>query len=146
MVRKSSGKRSKSMRSFTIDYALNKKGCPTKFYNKDYTGRYISRDAASAAKKAASQLCKVKRVQGECVLYIEMKETTQGKSGKILKYRVTRKKLKTPGPFGNEYELIAKSMNKQSSRIKEPVCKSPGKSSGRKISKKNINKLLKSMK
>lgn len=146
MVKKSSGKKKKSMRSFTIEYALNKKGCPTKFYNKDYTGRYISRDAGSAAKKAASQLCKVKRVKGECVLYLEMRETTQGKGGKISKYRVQRKKLKTPGPFGNEYELIAKSMNKKSSRVKEPNCKSPGKSSGRKISRKNINKLLKSMK
>ena len=146
MVKKSSGKKNKSMRSFTIEYALNKKGCPTKFYNKDYTGRYISRDAASAAKKAASQLCKVKRVKGECVLYLEMRETTQGKEKKILKYKVIRKKLKEEGPFGNEFELIAKSMNKKTSKQKAPRCDLPGKSSGRKISRKNINKLLKSMK
>jgi len=144
MVKSVSGKK-KNLRSFTVEYALNKKGCPTKFHNKDYTGRYISRDAASAAKKAVSQLCRVKRIQGQCVIYVEIRETTQGEGGKILKYKVSRKKLSEPGPFGNEFELVAKSLNKKTSKTGPPKCSNPGKSSGRKVSRRNSKKLLKSL-
>jgi hypothetical protein len=145
MVKSVSGKK-KNLRSFTIEYALNKKGCPTKFYNKDYTGRYLSRDAASAAKKAVSQLCRVKRIEGQCVIYVEMRETTQGEGGKIFKYKVRRRKLDEKGPFGNEFEMIAKSLNTKTNKSNPPKCTNPGKSSGRKVSRKNVNKLLKSLK
>jgi len=125
------------MRSFTINDAKDNKGCPTKFYNKDYTGRYLSRDHISAAKKAATQLCRVKRIQGNCTLYLDMIETTQGSKKKILKYKLTRKKLKEKGPFGNEYMIDAKSLtvNKSLSQ-RSPKCKNKEqKSRGRKISR-----------
>ena len=149
MVKSVSGKK-KNMRSFTIDHVLNKKGCPTKFHNKDYTGRYVGRDPASAAKKATSQLCRVKKIKGECVLYVDIRETTQESSDKIFKYKVSRKKLKVPGPFGNEFELVAKSMNKKTTKTKSPKCTEPGKSRGRKVSiksnrSKKSRKLLKSL-
>ena len=134
MVKSVSGKK-KNMRSFTIVYALNKKGCATKFHNKYYTGRYISRDPASSAKKAVNQLCRVKRIKGECVIYVHLKETTHNSNNKLYKYRIKRKKLQEPGPFGNEYEMIAKSLNTQTNRVKPPYCDNAKKSSGRKVSR-----------
>lgn len=127
----------KGIRSFTIDEAKDNKGCPTKFYNKDYTGRYLSRNHVSAAKKAATQLCRVKRIKGDCTLYVDMVETTQGSKKKVLKYKLTRKKLKEEGPFGNKYEVIARSLNKNKSLSKNTHnCKSgKKKSKGRKISR-----------
>lgn len=134
----------KGMRSFTVHEAKDNKGCPTKFYNKDYTGRYLSRDHLSAAKKAATQLCRVKRIKGNCVMYLDMVETTQGSKKKVLKYKLTRKKLKEKGPFGNEYKIDAKSLtvNKSLSQ-RAPKCKSQDKkSSGRKISRTMKGKRL----
>lgn len=127
----------KGIRSFTINEAKDNKGCPTKFYNAEYTGRYLSRNHASAAKKAATQLCRVKRIKGNCVLYLDMVETTQGSNKKILKYKLTRKKLKEEGPFGNKYEVIARSLNKNKSlSSRTPKCKSGKKKSrGRKVSR-----------
>lgn len=127
----------KGIRSFTVDEAKDNKGCPTKFYNKDYTGRYLSKNHASAAKKAATQLCRVKRIKGTCTLYVDMVETTQGSKKKVLKYKLTRKKLKEEGPFGNKYEVIARSLNKNKSLSKNtPNCKSgKKKSKGRKVSR-----------
>ena len=127
----------KGIRSFTVNDANDNKGCPTKFYNKDYTGRYLSKNHASAAKKAATQLCRVKRIKGNCTLYIDMVETTHGSKKKVLQYKLTRKKLKEEGPFGNKYEVIARSLNKNKSLSKKiPNCKSgKKKSKGRKISR-----------
>ena len=127
----------KGIRSFTVNDANDNKGCPTKFYNKDYTGRYLSKNHASAAKKAATQLCRVKRIKGNCTLYIDIVETTQGSKKKVLKYKLTRKKLKEEGPFGNKYEVNARSLNKNKSLSKRiPQCKSgKKKSKGRKISR-----------
>lgn len=138
MPKRRSSKKSlkkKSLRSFTVDNAKDNKGCATKFYNKDYTGRYLNKDPASAAKKAATQLCRVKKIKGNCTLYLDIRETTQqGKTkGKIFKYRLTRKKLAEPGPFGNEFEIKSKSLNKVKS---VPNCKSGKfKSRGRKVSR-----------
>ena len=129
-------KSKKSKRSFTVEDAKDNKGCPTKFALKGYTGRYMSSNAASAASKAATQLCRTKRIKGTCVMYLDIRETTQNSKGKVFKYRVTRKKLKEKGPFGNEFKMVPKSLNKLN-RADIPKCASgKQKSKGRRASKK----------
>ena len=83
-------------RTFTIYDALHSDGCKTKFSNKDYTGVYNSSNPSGAAKKALSQLCRVKKIHGQCSLYIVMRETTQGSSKKLFTYKLNRVKLSPP--------------------------------------------------
>jgi hypothetical protein len=63
-------------RSFTINNVYHVDGCPTKFSHKDYTGRYIGKSPQREASKALTRLCHVKRIHGQCTLYIEIKEIT----------------------------------------------------------------------
>ena len=80
MVKNSKGQ--SGYRSFTVTDVVHKDGCPTKFSRKDYTGSFVSNQPAGAAKKALTSLCSVKRIKGQCTLFITVRETTQGKSGK----------------------------------------------------------------
>ena len=88
---KSSGKR-----SFTINNAYHVDGCKTKFSHKDYTGRYEKISAQRAASAALTQLCHAKRIRGQCTIYIEMRETTQGSKHKLYGYKCKRVKYDTP--------------------------------------------------
>ena len=54
--RSNRNRRSSSMRSFTVEAAKDASGKVTNFANKDYSGRYMNRNPAGAAKKAATQL------------------------------------------------------------------------------------------
>jgi len=113
MVKSSSGK--VGMRSFTVVGVAKHGGCKTKFN----AGRYISRNAVGAAKKAFNEHCRVKRIRGRCALRVTVKETTQGSSGKEYTYKLLRKKLAeplvrlegTPNQFVVEYVVVAKSTN-----------------------------------
>ena len=121
---KSSGKR-----SFTINNAYHIDGCPTKFSHKDYTGRFTSRSAQRAAEKALSELCRVKKVHGQCTLYIELRETTQGSKHKMYAYQAKRIKLKEPviiAGHPHNYKSHAKRV-----RIPTEKCRKSHKSSGR---------------
>jgi len=124
---KSSGKR-----SFTINNAYHVDGCPTKFSHKDYTGgRFISSSAQRAASKALSELCRVKRIRGQCTLYIEMREITQGSSGKLYAYHAKRIHLKNPMELTGR---VVNYINKiKSVRIPTEKCKKSHKSSGRMV-------------
>ena len=88
---KSSGKR-----SFTINNAYHVDGCKTKFSHKDYTGRFIKISAQRAASSALTELCHAKRIRGQCTIYIEMRETTQGSKHKLYGYKCKRVKYDTP--------------------------------------------------
>jgi hypothetical protein len=116
-------------RSFTIEMASHVDGCPTKFSRKDFSGRYISRNPSGAASKALTQLCNVKKVKGQCTLFLKMKETTQGSKRKEYLYNVKREKLSKPVEITNgvmvEYKNVVKS------RDSMPNCKKSHKSSGR---------------
>ena len=134
---KSSGKR-----SFTINNAYHVDGCPTKFSHKDYTGRYISISAQRAAKKAFAELCRVKDIRGQCTLYIEMRETTQGSTHKLYAYHgkrvLLKKPLELPGRVVH-YAIDAKPVT-----IPTKKCKKSHKSSGRMVgvhSKKLYSKI-----
>jgi hypothetical protein len=57
-------------------------------------GRYIARDAISAAKKAFNRECRESKIKGQCTLIILLKETTNGSKKKIYIYKMKRVKLK----------------------------------------------------
>ena len=123
-------------RSFKVINAKKKDGCSTKFKE----GRYESMTPVGAAKKAFSQLCRVKRIRGVCTLIITVQETTQGSSGKSFTYKLSRHKLKKPitlkgatGSYKIEYETKA---HKHSKTMKGKNCK---KSSGRLARKTSKN-------
>ena len=121
---KSTGKR-----SFTINNAYHIDGCKTKFSHKDYTGRFVGKSAQRAASKALTELCHAKRIHGQCTLYIEMRETTQGSKHKVYAYKAKRVKYSEPVMYGDikrEYHNVIKSV-----RIPTENCKKSHKSSGR---------------
>jgi hypothetical protein len=126
----------KKVRSFTITDAAHIDGCPTKFSNKDYTGEFTSSTYPSrAASKAVSKLCRVKRVKGQCTLYVKIRETTRESKKKEFSYKVKRvkkdqKEVKA-SPYGNEYVNVIKSIN----HIPKEDCPKSHKSSGRKSKK-----------
>jgi hypothetical protein len=128
MHTKSHTQNSSAERSFTINNAYHVDGCPTKFSNKDYTGRFISRDPYSAAAKALSHMCHVKNIRGQCTLYIEMRETTQGSKHKHYGYHCKRVRLSTPvvvGGVERHYDVEVKSAD-----IPTEKCTKSHKSSG----------------
>ena len=130
-------------RSFTINRAYHVDGCPTKFSNADNTGRYEAFTPQRAAEKALIHLCKVKRIRGQCTLYIEMRETTQGSEHKIFAYKVKRIRYATPKVVGDRtyyYSRHAVAVD----RVPTEKCPKSHKSSGRMISRHS--KLLHSKK
>lgn len=130
-------------RSFTINHAYHVDGCPTKFSHADYTGRYKEHTPQRAAEKALTRLCRVKRIRGQCTLYIEMRETTQGSEHKIFAYKVKRIRYATPKVVGERtfyYNRHAVAID----RVPTEKCPKSHKSSGRMISRSS--KLLHSKK
>lgn len=59
-------------------------------------GRYISKTVEGAAKKAFMRECRRSKIRGQCTIFITLRETTQGKTKYIYKYKMKRIKLKTP--------------------------------------------------
>lgn len=119
-------------RTFTIDHAAHADSCDTKFKIHGSTGRFKHKDPRGAAKKAFSSLCRRKRIKGRCVLYISVREITQASptKGKVFTYRFTRRKSAVPGPFGQTYEVIGKSVGSVPSK-----CPKTRKSKGRMFSR-----------
>jgi hypothetical protein len=139
---KESGKR-----SFTINNAYHIDGCTTKFTRKDYETRLISDSAQRAAMKALTSLCRVKRIKGQCALYIEMRETTQGSKHKLYAYKCRRVKKETPLIIGErtyKYDMICSPVEV----IPTKKCPKSHKTSGRMRTYKSVykSKQLKSKK
>lgn len=86
---------SNKKRSFKIHAVGKHENQETKFK----PGRYFGRDPATAAKKAFSQLCRLKRIKGQCTLNIAIAETTVGSKHKIYPYKAKRVKLPNPKVF-----------------------------------------------
>lgn len=119
-------------RSFTINHAYHVDGCPTKFSRADYTGRYKAHTPQRAAEKALIHLCHVKRIRGQCTLYVEMRETTQGSEHKVFAYKVKRIRYATPKVVGDRtyyYSRHAVAVD----RVPTEKCPKSHKSSGRMI-------------
>jgi hypothetical protein len=115
-------------RSFTISNAYHVDGCKTKFSHKDYTGRFINNDPADAASKALTMLCRAKGIRGQCTLYIEMRETTQGSKHKHYAYHCKRVKYDKPQEVAGSIRMYHNVV--KSTRIPTEKCmkshKSPG--------------------
>lgn len=137
MSSKSRSLKESGKRSFTINNAYHVDGCPTKFSHKDYTGRFIKISAQRAASAALSELCRVKRIRGQCTLYIEMRETTQGSSGKLYAYHAKRIHLKTPIeytlPDGKVIKKYYINKVKPVANVPTEKCPKSHKSSGRMV-------------
>lgn len=78
-------------------------------------GRFVSSNPASAAKKAASQLCKASKIKGRCVHVVTIKETTKGSKGKEYVYKVSRvydpvTVVRAGEEITYKYKTIAKAM------------------------------------
>ena len=121
-------------RSFTINHAYHVDGCPTKFSNADYTGRYKAHSPQRAAEKALIHLCHVKRIRGQCTLYIEMRETTQGSEHNIFAYKAKRIRYATPKVIGDRTYYYGRHAVPVE-RVPTEKCPKSHKSSGRMISR-----------
>jgi hypothetical protein len=133
MSSKSRSMKTTGKRSFTINNAYHVDGCPTKFTHNDFSGRYLKHHPEQAAKNALSHLCKVKRIRGQCTLYIEIRETTQGSSGKVFAYHAKRIHLKKPIVLKDRtiyYKPVVKSVE----HVPTEHCKKSHKSRGRMVS------------
>ena len=88
-------KGNRELRSFAIVKAQKENGCATKF---NENSRLVSATPVSAAQKAFSRLCNLKRIRGKCTLFLTIVDTTQGArtQGKTYTYKVDRKKLAKP--------------------------------------------------
>ena len=128
MVKSSSGRA--GYRSFTVESVSKVNGCETKFRG----GRYINKRPEGAARKAFNELCRVKRIKGQCALYLKMKETTKGGSGKVFIYKLNRNKLAKPLVMlkgkKNEY-VIEYKLACNAAKAMPTKCEKSKKSSGR---------------
>ena len=88
-------KGNRELRSFAIAGVKKADGCPTKYSE---TSRLVGATPVSAAKKAFSRLCNLKKISGKCTLFVTVVDTTQGArtQGKKYTYKVDRKKLAKP--------------------------------------------------
>ena len=119
-------------RTFKVVDVRKHGGCDTKFKG----GRFVSRTASGAARKAFNALCRVKKIRGKCTLTVVMKETTKGSAGKQYAYKLHRNKLTkplvmmrgTPQQYKIEYEITAESLKGQN--LEKCLEEKKGKTSG----------------
>jgi len=126
-------------RSFAINNAYHIDGCKTKFSRKDYDTRLVGHSAQRAAMKALTGLCEVKKIKGQCALYIEVRETTQGSKHKVYAYKCRRVKKDSPLVVGErtyKYDMICKPVK----FIPTKKCVKSRKSSGSMRSRRSISK------
>ena len=145
MVRKSS--KGIDKRTFTLEDAVDHKGCRDKVLPKGYIGNYLGSSPMQAARKALTKICQLTNVKGRCSYFIVLRETTQGSSKKVFIYKVRREKLDEPGPFGNEYRSVAKSVksfpgcktDKSKMSVGKTIEKSPKRRVKHSVSKKRLS-------
>ena len=119
-------------RTFKVVDVRKHGGCDTKFKG----GRFVSRTASGAARKAFNALCRVKKIRGKCTLTVVMKETTKGSAGKQYSYKLHRNKLAkplvmmrgTPQQYKIEYEVTSESLRGQ--KLEKCADESKGKTRG----------------
>ena len=142
MVVSSSGK--KGLRSFTVIDARHVDSCKTKFLVRGDSGRYLNRNPAAAAKKAFGQLCRLKKIRGQCAMYISVRETTQNSNTRVFTYKLNRKKLPEPVIIaGSKREYVTKI---KSVKQMPDNCKKSRKTSGPMKAKKKKSKTLMKLK
>lgn len=80
-------------------------------------GHFINATPVEAAKKAASKICSMSKIRGQCTLIITIRETTPGSRQKEYMYKVKRiKNVKTVMKGDKEitfrYITVAESLQK----------------------------------
>ena len=89
-------------RTFTVvDVFTNKQ----KKSEKNEGGRFVSKTPRDAASKAFTDICNQSKIHGVCSLFISVQETTQGSSGKVYKYKVSRRKYEKPVPLDKSSDV-----------------------------------------
>lgn len=81
-------------------------------------GRYISSAPSGAVKKMNTNICREKKIKGNCILTIKLRETTAGSPGKEFEYRTHRVRIpKSDKPsglaFDPEFTTKVKSLRKK---------------------------------
>lgn len=145
MVRRSSTGALK--RTFTLEDAVDHKGCRDKVLPKGYVGNYLGSTPAQAARKALTKICQLTNVKGRCSYFIVLRETTQGSNKKVFIYKVIRQKLEEEGPFGNKYKSVTKSVksfpgcktDKSKKTVSKTLSEKPSKRVRHSISKKRLS-------
>ena len=130
----------KMKRSFVIEDVGKHGGCKTKFR----PGRYLSTSPRGAALKAFSELCRIKKIRGQCTLMVKVKETTLGSKKKSFAYVLKRKKRAKPliiRPRGSNVVIKINYENSAKSLKKKLPCKKPGQSRGR-MKKRTVKKIF----
>ena len=131
-------------KNFKVVSVLSNSGCSTKF-NSD--GRYSSDKTGTplpAAKKAFSELCRVKKVRGQCTFYVTLEESFRGSNKKQFTYMLKRVKLDEPVLLGSgdnsrviEYKVVGKAMSPEEIKM---ACSSNKKQSRGVMKKKSALK------
>lgn len=80
-------------------------------------GHFVNETPVEAARKAASKICSMSKIHGQCTLLITIRETTPGSRHKEYMYKVKRiKNIKTVMKGDKEitfqYITVAKSLQK----------------------------------
>ena len=125
-------KGNRELRSFTLVNVQKDNGCSSKF---NENTRLVSSTPNSAAKKAFSRLCNLKRIKGKCTFVITVMDTTNNhpRKGKEYTYKVDRLKLKNPIVLqegtDKEYKIRYTVKAKKTNEKKKPTG-SCGKTSG----------------
>ena len=113
-------------RSFTIAGTAKRAGVATKGLG----GRFINKAPADAARKAFTELCRIKKIRGVCTLFVTMKDTTKGgrNNGKLYTYKLQRKKLAKPMIMleGTDREFVIEYKSKIVRVMKGEVVKPEG--------------------
>jgi hypothetical protein len=103
-----------NLRSFSVVSVRDNKGnVDQRGLNVSKDMRLVKRNPLSAAKSAANLICRYKKIAGVCVMFITVKETTQGSKNKEFTYKARRQKLDTPVKVGDveyHYETVVKSI------------------------------------
>ena len=121
-------------RTFTVVDARGTDGCATKYLTKG-NGGYYHGTPDRAAKKAFRQLCKIKKIKGQCAMLVTVREMTQGSDKREHTYKLRRVKLDKPLVLPNGIK-IEYNTECEAYKHKMPPCSSGlSKSSGRMRSK-----------
>ena len=116
-------------RSFTVVDVSKLGGCKTKFHG----GRFVGRTPAGAARKAFTELCRLKKIRGVCTLSLAIQETTVGSNKKVHMYKLQRHKLKKPivRSVGDKEWVIEYKSGIKSIKSMPDSCRKTGQTKGR---------------
>lgn len=120
------------------------------YKSKDFENGTFTGTPFRAAKKAFSQLCRAKKIKGQCTLTLTMQEKSRGSDKNVKSYRLKREKLKEPKvityPDGKtvtiKYKIKKMKLSQNSNAVKQTAGR--GRPTGPVKPSEILNSLLKS--